>query len=324
MKLNPIMSILAAGAVLISCSAKSGGNTPASEPTTPTEARLPEFSADSAYRHVVRQVEFGPRVPGTDAHCACADYIAESLRSAGADVTFQDTLFAAPGHEPVAIHNIIGRFNHEAQRQVMLLAHYDTRPWADEDPDPKAHKTPIDGANDGASGVGVILEIARLARSLPPTTGLTLLLVDQEDAGETGGDDATWCLGSQAWAAALRPTDPKPTYAILLDMVGGRNALFHPEYFSANYAPSTVDRVWRTAAALGYANRFPTQIGGAVNDDHIALLRAGIPAIDIIETQHPETGSFNPSWHTLDDNIDNIDPTTLKIVGDVVWKTISK
>lgn len=159
---------------------------------------------------------------------------------------------------------------------------------------------------------------------LPKDVEVEMLFVDTEDAG-TYDDDFSWCIGSQAWADAFDPTSRRvPEYAILLDMVGARDARFHREYFSDRYARNVNNLVWDAARRAGYGERFPDAPGGALNDDHIHIMRVGIPAVDIVESANPSTGSFNPTWHTLDDNLDNIDPATLKMVGDVVINTIFK
>lgn len=304
-----------------------GGNRSASETATTTHeshsavAALTAFDADSAYRFVAEQVEFGPRVPGTEAHRRCGDYIASKLRGYGADVTVTDTVFVAIDGKSTPVRNIMGRFRPEAKRSVMLLAHYDTRPWADRDANPSNHSLPIDGANDGGSGVAVMLEIARNISGIPADLGIDMLFVDAEDAGSYA-EDATWCIGSQAWASYRNPADRCPSFAILLDMVGGKDAVFHREYFSELSAKGINDRVWAAARALGYGSRFVDAMGGAINDDHLNIQAAGIPAIDIIESYNPSTEGFNPTWHTLDDNLSNIAPTTMAIVGRVVMKAL--
>lgn len=285
--------------------------------------KLVVFDADTAMRYLEKQVGFGPRVPGTEAHARCADWLAESLRQMGANVT--DNTVSTPHpvdrERNIDIRNIFASFNPAAQNRVIVLAHYDTRPWADEDPDAANHNKPIDGANDGASGVAVALEIARHAASLPNGKGLDILFVDQEDSGNSG-DDASWCIGSDFWARNLPYTPSSlPRFGILLDMVGGKDATFMREYFSQTYAPAINDMVWKTAASLGYGDTFVNRQGGAINDDHISLLRAGIPTVDIIDTR-PD--GFAPTWHTLQDNIENIDPQTLGIVGDVITEIIYK
>lgn len=323
MKLPSLIVTLFLGAAATAACVSSGqtekGNIQADRDSATSKI---EFSGDSAYNYIAFQVAFGPRTPGTEAHKLCRSFIENHLRKAGAIISLQDTSIIRDNKE-FQIHNIHARFNPQAKKSVMLLAHYDTRPWADQESDRDLKTRPIDGANDGASGVAVLLEIARHIKELPSTTGIEMLFVDYEDAGNHEDDDS-WCIGSQAWTSSRISPHNRPEYAILLDMVGARDARFHREYFSTRYAKTIVDRVWKVASALGYSDRFPSEIGGAVNDDHIHFIAAGIPAIDIIECNNPLTGSFNPSWHTLSDNIDNIDPLTLKIVGEVILETLNK
>ena len=223
------------------------------------------------------------------------------------------------------VYNIFGSINPGATRRVLLLAHYDTRPHADEDPDPANRSTPLDGANDGASGVAVLLDVARALRANPvDSIGVDILLTDLEDSG-TDGDDTSWCLGTQKWVENMPYTDANlPVYGILLDMVGGRDARFNREMISDSYARAICDKVWAVAAASGLSARFPNERGGAVIDDHLYINRAGIPCIDIIENANPATGSFNPTWHTLGDNIGAIDPATLAAVSQVVLNTLAR
>ena len=284
------------------------------------ETVLPEFSADSAFANVAAQVAFGPRTGGSAAHEACGRWLASELQRHGADtIVLQQA--ELNGFGPMT--NIRATFNQTAPRRILLLAHWDSRPTADEDPDPANHSKPIDGANDGASGVGVLLELARLLGRQPAAVGVDILFVDAEDAG-TAGDDTSWARGAQYFADNLPygPNEPMPTYGILLDMVGGRGARFHRELFSEVNARALNSRVWNLAQQLGLANRFPDANGGAVTDDHLPLLRAGIPTIDIIETANPQTGSFNPTWHTLADNLENIDPQTLGDTGKLITTLI--
>lgn len=288
-----------------------------------------DFSADSAMSYVKAQVDFGPRVPGTTAHDECADWIVAKLSDYGADTVevIGQPVMTTDG-KTVPVKNILARYGTDKRRRILLLAHYDTRPWADHDGDPSQRRAPIDGANDGGSGVAVLLEIARQIGREMPAVGVDLLFTDVEDYGAhaddaAGGDDDTWCLGSQQLAAALPySAGSAPYMGILLDMVGGRGATFPMEYFSASYAQAPTAKVWAAARRLGLEKRFPHKTGGAINDDHLPMIRAGIPTTDIIETSNPETGSFNPHWHTLGDNIDNIDPTTMADVGHTVLEVI--
>lgn len=313
---------------LAGCGGTKTSEASASEatPARPSAA-LPAPDADSLHSYVAAQVSLGPRVPGTPAAERCASLFEQRLRAFGADtvVTQVATVTFADGSKAPA-RNILGRFNPEANRRVLLLAHYDSRPWADEDPDPANRHKPIDGANDGASGAAVLLEIARLLGNEPPAAlGVDLLFVDAEDSGVSDGgqSELTWCLGTQEWVKDLPYTAAdRPRFAILLDMVGGRNARFHREYFSDRLARPVVDKIWAAAAAAGFADRFPNSPGGSVIDDHLHINRAGIPCADIIESINPQTGSFNPTWHTMDDNLANIDRETLRVVAQVVANVI--
>jgi len=323
------IAILATAAGLTAC---AGGAASASDATTPRSdgsartVAVSPFDADSAYANVARQVGFGPRVPGTDGHRRCGRWLAAELRRHGADTLIEQNCTAtAYDGTRLGLTNIMARYNPGARRRLLLVAHWDTRPMADGESDPSRRATPIDGANDGASGVGVLLEVARLlgGGGLKPAadTGVDILLVDGEDYGAPDGEEAgedTWCLGTQYWAARMPYTPEDRVEGIVLDMVGGRGAVFTREALSEYFAPELNMRVWATAARLGLDKRFVSRPGGAVTDDHLYINRAGIPCIDIIEASHPDTGSFNPTWHTLDDNIANIDPATLGDVGAVV------
>lgn len=301
----------------------------------PEQLAIPTFNADSAMADLRAQVGLGPRVPGTKAHAAFIERAVAKLKGYGATVDVQRATVNNPlDGSPVAISNIQAAFNLTATNRVMILAHYDTRPWADEDPVESNRNRPIDGANDGASGVAVIMELARLMSQQSPAIGVDLLLVDAEDSGKSAPDGAgydeavryekSWCLGSRYWAENQPGDRVRPRYAILLDMVGGRNANFYREAFSEAHAKHVNDKVWGEAAKMGLTMRFRNDVGGAINDDHLPLLNAGIPAIDIIEIGHDETGAFNPTWHTLNDNIDNIDPTTIGMVGQLITNIIYK
>lgn len=289
---------------------------PAAVPT-PAAAGV-TFSGDSALRLVRAQCDFGPRVPNTVAHDRCADFLAARLNTLGWHVTEQRADLRAFDGTTLHARNIFAALNPEATDRTLLLAHYDTRPWADEDPDPAKRRQPVLGANDGASGVAVLLELARVLSANKSTRGVDILLVDAEDYG-TDGDEDSWALGTQYFAANPVVKDYAPRRAILLDMVGHPDAVFPMEYFSTQGAPAVVREVWETAATIGLENRFPARIGSSVNDDHIPLLQAGIPAIDIIDFRSPDSalagGSFPPGWHTTADTPDNISPRTLADVG---------
>lgn len=310
--------------LLVACGGKGGDSAAydAADPAGETLQAPVTAVADSLYAFVEAQTSLGPRTPGSEAHARCVDMLAGMLRGYGVEnVTVSaDPVTDAYGKSLTA-RNIFGSINPASDRRILLLAHYDSRPWADEDPDSEMRQTPIDGANDGASGVAVLLETARLLKEAPlDSIGVDLLLVDLEDSGVSGaGKDDSWCLGTQKWAGQM-PYDNynRPMYGILFDMVGGKGAKFHREYTSDLYARKVVDRFWAMAAASGYEARFPNTAGGSVIDDHLYVNRGGIPCIDIIESYNPQTGSFNPTWHTMEDNIKNIDPETMRMVTQVL------
>ena len=327
---NTATALLCALLALAGCKSKAHSGHDGTEQTRPTAKALGTFSADSAYRYIAEQVAFGPRVPGSDGHKACRDYIVSSLRSFDADtVIVQEASVTAYDGTRLPIANIFAGYNTGQSKRVLLVAHWDTRPWADREDNDSTRNIPILGANDGASGVGVLLEIARNIALKKPSVGVDLLFVDAEDYGRSDGfdrHDDTWCLGSQYWAANMVPYSPEnlPVYGILLDMVGGRNARFHYEDFCARNASSPTMKVWSEAEAMGYGDRFIRKVGGATIDDHIVLTRAGIPTTDIIELNNEQTYTFPPTWHTHDDNMDNIDRSSLKAVGETVLNVIYK
>lgn len=316
-----ILTVILIGAMtaLMSCSARKAADTDSAVATESRTVNAPVFNADSAYSYVKRQVDFGPRVPNTEAHRLCGDWLVEKLRSHGAEVTEQKADLKAFDGTVLHARNIFGRYNPDAERRILLLAHWDCRPWADADPDPANHKSPVDGANDGASGTGVLLETARLLGQKAPELGVDILFVDAEDWG-TEGDDASWALGAKYFVENPPVENYFPEFAILLDMVGGKDAIFCREYFSQEAAPSVADSFWATASEAGFDAYFKNTLGGAVTDDHVKLIDAGIPAIDIIE-YHPQSG-FNPRWHTVADNMDGISAETLKAVGQTLVEFI--
>ncbi len=312
-----------------------GTDTPSTQTTTPEPAQpalapTPVFNADSAYTFVARQVAFGPRVPGSKAHTACGDWMVQRLKDAGAEVVEQTGTVISYNKERLPLRNIIGQFHPERTERILLLAHWDTRPFADKD-DERTNE-PIDGANDGGSGVGVLLEIARHLAAKEHGPGVDILFTDVEDHGQPSGAMAfdessidTWCLGSQYWVKNTHVPNYKARFGILLDMVGARDARFHQEALSMQYAPAIVRKVWKTGEALGYGDRFVQETKYFVGiDDHIPVNKVlRIPTIDIIEYD-PATQAFGPYWHTHDDSMDVIDRATLEVVGrtvlEVVWK----
>lgn len=290
---------------------KEGGETPGRD--------VPAFCADSAYKYVERQVSFGPRVPNTKAHDSAADWLAAELRRHGAEVSLQNADLKAFDGTALKAVNIIGQFNPDMGERLLLLAHYDCRPWADEDPDSARAKLPVDGANDGASGVGVLLEIARQLSLRNPGKGIDILFTDAEDYGSAGDDDS-WALGTRYFAEHPFRDGYRPKEAILLDMAGDKDATFPREYFSQRMAPSLCERVWAAAESAGYGHLFPNAVGSAVTDDHMELLKAGIQAVDIIDYRPGE--GFAPTWHTGSDTMEHIDRGILGAVGQTLLEYI--
>lgn len=273
------------------------------------------FSADSAYSYVARQVEFGPRVPGTEAHRLCGNWLVEKLKSFGADVTEQTATLTTFDGTKIPMRNIFAQINPEAEKRILLLAHWDSRPWADNDPDPAKHTLPVDGANDGASGTGVLLELARSIKKDGTAPGLDILLCDAEDWGEESNDES-WAMGARYFANNLPVDGYMPDASILLDMVGAPDATFMREYFSQLANPALADQIWNIAKMMGHEQMFVNRMGSAINDDHVELIKAGIPTIDIID--YREGSGFFSGWHTASDNMDGISKETLRAVGNIL------
>lgn len=295
-------------------------NDTGSTPISPVE--VPAFNADSAYAYVQRQVDFGPRVPNTEAHRKTAAWLEQELRKAGAQVTIQSFKAPAVDGSTLELKNIIATFYPDKQKRIMLAAHWDTRPFASKDS--LKRNAPFDGANDGGSGVGVLLEIARVIKSNPPRAGVDIVLFDGEDWGDETGSvpipeelDDWWCLGSQYWSAHIHKPNYRPYYGIVLDMVGAKDARFFREGTSMQYAPRIVDKVWTAAATLGYADYFIKSDVSGITDDHYFINTiAKVPTIDIV--QYESNRGFGDFHHTTKDNMSIIDKTTLSVVGSTV------
>lgn len=303
-----------------------GKKSPSAAPQWQPAVAVPTFNADSAYRYTAMQVEFGPRVPNTDEHRVCGDWLAATLERFGAQVTSQYVTLRAYDGTPLQARNIIGSYKPETRKRVLLCAHWDTRPWADEDPDKEYHYSPIPGANDGASGVGVLLEVARQLKTQPADIGVDIIFFDAEDYGEHASDEhqyegMAWCLGSQYWSRVPHTEGYMARFGILLDMVGGKGARFYQEGFSKQFAKHIVDKVWSAASQCGYGEYFPYADGGLITDDHLPVNQlARIPCINILG-YYPETG-FAPTWHTMDDTMEYIDTAVLNAAGQTVLQVI--
>jgi Zn-dependent M28 family amino/carboxypeptidase len=312
----------------LSCANKSTQHTVETTIPSASSVAVPEFNADSAYRYVEKQVSFGPRVPNSQAHKDCGDYLAEELKRFGAQVHVQEMTLTAYNGDRLQSRNIIGSYDTSNPRRILLFAHWDSRPYADNDP-PATQRTPIDGADDGASGVGVLLEIARLIGIQTPGAGIDIIFFDAEDYGIPAFDnmnyqaDNTWCLGSQFWAKNPHTPNYRAEYGILLDMVGAKNATFYKEETSQRKAPSIVEKVWEAARNSGYGKYFINARGGYVTDDHLYVIAGrNIPCIDIINYNLENQHGFGDYWHTHNDTMENISRETLKAVGQTVLEVI--
>jgi len=294
---------------------------------TASNTSIPVFNQDSAYAYVERQVQFGPRVPNTEAHKACALYLASELERFGAQLHVQEAVLTAYNGDRLQAKNIIGVFNPEQTKRVLLFAHWDSRPYSDQDSDVNNHYKPIDGADDGASGVGVLLEIARQIKLNGIDKGIDIIFFDAEDYGVPAFlndySQNSWCLGAQFWAKNPHVPNYKAEYGILLDMVGSKNATFYKEHYSVQYAAPIVEKVWNAARNLGYGKFFINAAGGVITDDHEFVIKGrGIPCIDIINYSASTPHGFGWYWHTQQDTMDIIDRETLKAVGQTVLEVI--
>lgn len=288
---------------------------------------VPSFNADSAFAFVSAQTDFGPRMPGTPAHQQCGTWLENTLKKFSHQVIVQPVQTRLWNGNVMSGKNIIGIFNPDAEKRILLCAHWDTRPYADHDPDPLKHNTPIDGANDGASGVGTLMEVARQLSLYDVKTGVDIIFFDLEDWGEPQNTQTsqrdTWALGSQYWANTPHFPGYHANFGILLDMVGAPNATFFMEGTSMKYAPNIMRKVWQTARQIGYGSYFVMQEGNPITDDHYYINKiAGIPVIDIIHLDNETPHGFFKYWHTTNDKIDYIDPNTLKAVGQTLLQVI--
>lgn len=286
----------------------------------------PNFDADSAFSYVNTQVAFGFRIPNTKPHQACSAYLEATLRSFCDTVYVQDFIATTYDGKKLKSQNIIGSFNPEKANRILLGAHWDSRPFADHDVDPAKNESPFDGANDGASGVGVLLEIARQLSIKNPTIGVDIIFFDAEDWGPPSSaqiEGDWWCLGSQYWARTPHKPGYRANFGILLDMVGGKNAQFFHEGVSTQYAQGVVSKIWGKAHRLGYKEYFINESANPIIDDHFYVNRiARIPMVNIIHQDNSTGTGFNFTWHTSLDNMSNIDRTTLEVVGKTVLAVI--
>lgn len=291
----------------------------------------PAFNADSAFAYCDAQCQFGPRTMNSEAHERCGEWIVSKFRQFGCQVETQKADLNGYDGTILKNTNIIAHYNPQASTRILLCAHWDSRPWADNDSDSANWRKPVMAANDGASGIAVMLEIARQLQAdkkLNPQIGVDFVCFDTEDWGtpqwaDVLDDGDSWALGAQYWSEN-KPSDYQPRYGILLDMVGGQGAQFYREGMSMQYASSVVHKVWRASRQAGYGSFFPKSDGGMITDDHIPVnQKAKIPTIDIIP-YYPDCqqSSFGPTWHTVNDDMAHLDKNTLKAVGQTIIQVL--
>lgn len=320
----PLFAFLAGLLLLASCT-ESGkdpnqGKDPKVIPPPPFSAIAPAFDADSAFTFVEKQLSFGPRVMNSAAHENCANWIEAKFKEFGASTMIQTAEINDKDGKRIKMQNIIASFNPESKSRVMLTAHWDSRTVADKDP--VAPNAPVPGANDGASGVGIIMEVARQFGIKAPSIGIDLILWDAEDNGDYNNNES-WCLGSQYWAKHPHVAGYNARYGINLDMVGAKDARYTKDGYSLQYAKKQTDNLWQIAQDLGYGSYFSQVFTDFASiDDHFFVMDgAGIPMIEIID-RNINSGEFFPHWHKATDDLSNIDKATLKATGQTVLEVL--
>ncbi len=272
----------------------------------------PQFDGERAFADLLEQCRFGPRNPGSAGHGEAKNYFLDKLREHTKFVKIQDFVFSDRDQDvELELTNIIASFYPKKTKRVLLCAHWDTRPFADKDPDTALKAQPILGANDGASGVAVLLEIARIVSLREPLWGVDIVLFDGEDGGEEG-DVSGFCLGSEYFAK--HKGDYQPEFGMVLDMIGDKELTVYKEGYSSMYAGELVDLVWSRAEGLGLFC-FRDSVKHFIYDDHIPLLGAGIAVIDIIDFDYPY-------WHTTSDTPDKCSPESLQKIGDLLLEIL--
>lgn len=296
------MRVAGALTLLLGCTARGGASRPH------------EFDGRQAFSYLEQQLQFGPRIPGTPAHERTGDWILGRLRATADTVVVQAFTHVTRRGVRLPLRNFLARFRPGATDRVLFLAHWDTRPRADQSANLGQQQLPVPGANDGASGTAVLLEVADALKAKPPTVGVDLLFTDGEDYGNDWAqweDSASDVLIGSRWFGAHQPPGYPPLYGVLLDMVADKDQQFYYEGNSEAFAPEVVARVWHTAADLGYGRTFIPGVKHTLTDDHVALQKAGIHAIDLVDFDYPY-------WHTTEDTIDKVSAASLQVVGDVV------
>ncbi len=283
-----------------------------------SDVRGTPFDGDKALAYVRTFMDFGPRVPGTEAARRAGDWITEQMRQRADTVVEQRWTHLTAKGDSLPLRNILARYRPAASARILYVTHWDSRPVSDESPDPARRKLPVPGANDGGSGVGLFLALGDALKSAPPSVGVDLLFVDGEDYGQFGPPDIDVLMGSEYFAHHLPSTDYQILFGVLWDMIGDADLQIYQEQISAEKAPEVVTRVWEAAADLGYSSYFRPETRYSITDDHVPLLDAGLRVIDVIDFD------YQPYHHTPEDTMDKLSAHSLKVVGDVAWRVLQQ
>ncbi|HXM39110.1 MAG TPA: M28 family peptidase [Gemmatimonadales bacterium] len=298
--------ITAAGlGLLLACQARAGGG---GGEGRGSKSGPSEFNGLTAFGYIEQQMAFGPRIPNKPGHRRTGDWLLTELRARADTVIVQEIRHVTRRGDTLHLRNFFARFRPQATERVLFLAHWDTRPMADRSENLGQQRLPVPGANDGASGVAVLLGVADALKARAPAGGVDLLFVDGEDYGDFA-DSNDVLIGSR-WFAAHRPAGYQPLFAVLFDMVADKDLQIYQEGNSVAFAPEVVQRVWRVAAERGHERQFVASVRHTLTDDHVALQKGGIHAIDVVDFDYPY-------WHTTEDTIDKVSGESLQIVGDV-------
>ncbi len=301
---RPLVLALAVAGSLLSCGGTDG---------EPRASGASEFDGARALANVERFVAFGPRVPGTPEHVAAGDWLVSEMRRLADTVIVQAWTYTTADGKALPMRNILARFKPAATNRVLFLAHWDSRPKADSDAIPENREKPVPGANDGGSGVAILLGVAEALKARPAGPGVDLLFTDGEDWGSFSTDTDV-LIGARYFAEHLPEPGYMPMFGVLFDMVGDAEPRFEQESHSVRAAPEVVQRVWSTAQRLGYA-AFSNREYGEITDDHLPLIQAGLRVIDVIDLYYPH-------HHTVDDTPDKVSRSTLQMVGDVAMAVL--
>jgi glutaminyl-peptide cyclotransferase len=308
------MLVLLTLCLLVGCKgdAKEGSAAQRSPAATSTG-----FSGSSAYSYAKAQFDFGPRVPGTPAAQKAGDWIIHQMRARADTVIVQSFTYTTADGKKLPLRNILARFRPNLSERVLYITHWDSRPISESAATDAEKKMPVPGANDGASGVGMFVALGDVLKRTPPNVGVDLLFTDGEDYGQFGPPEVDVLIGSRYFATHLPSPGYKPVYGVLWDMIGDKDLRIPYEMNSFQQAPEVVSRVWQAAADLGYGDIFVQESGGLITDDHIPLLNAGIPVIDVIDLTYPP-------HHTPQDTMDKISAQSLAKVGDVATALVTR